>query len=100
MGGGCTASPVVGGWAVPYVGVLFRPVGDEPFSWFLTYRPPPGAWEYHRPHCCTPLSITTVRTAVLLPCYYLVALGLTEDDTFTTVGTAALPYCLVIILFL
>ena len=34
VGVGCTASSVVGGWAVPYVGVFFRPVGDEPFFCF------------------------------------------------------------------
>ena len=28
---GCTASSVVGGWAGPYVGVFFRPVGDDLF---------------------------------------------------------------------
>ena len=50
-------SSVVGGLAVPYVGVFLRPVGDEPFSLFLIiYRLPTGAWEYHRPHCCSPLS--------------------------------------------
>ena len=57
-----TALSVVGGWAVLYVGVFLRPVGDEPFFLFLQYRPPTGAWDYHRPHCCTSLSFTTVRT--------------------------------------
>ena len=31
MSEGCTASSVVGGWAVPYVGVFFRRVGVEPW---------------------------------------------------------------------
>ena len=66
VGGGCTASSVGGGWAVLYVRVFLRPVGDEPFFLFPKYRPPAGAWEHHRPHCCTPLSFTTVRTAALL----------------------------------
>ena len=35
---------------------------------FLKYRSPIGAWEYYRPHCCTPLSFTTVRTAALPYC--------------------------------
>ena len=35
------------------------------FLLFLKYRPPTGAWECHRLHCCTPLSFTTVRTAAL-----------------------------------
>ena len=38
MGGGCTASSVVGGWAVLYVGVFLRPVGDEPFFLFLQFN--------------------------------------------------------------
>ena len=58
----------MGGWAVPYVGVFFRPVGDEPFFLILKCRPSTGAWEYHRRHCCTPLSFTTVRAAALPYC--------------------------------
>ena len=54
MGGGRTASSVVGGWTGPYVEVFFRPVGDEPFVLFLKYRPPTG------------LGSTTVLTAALL----------------------------------
>ena len=47
---------------------FFRPVGNELVFLFLKYRPPAGAWESHRPHCCTPLSFTTVRTAALPYC--------------------------------
>ena len=80
----CTAvcsKGLVGGWVE---GVLRRPswVGESFCRWesffvlwemnifflFLKYRPPTGAWEYHRPHCCTPLSFTTVRTAALPYC--------------------------------
>ena len=86
----------------PYVGVFFRPVGDEPFFFFLKYRPPTGSWESHRPHCCTPLSFTTVRTAALPYCCPVIILFFQylyiENDTFTTVRTAALPHCPVIIL--
>ena len=80
----CTAvcsKGLVGGWVE---GTLRRPrwVGGPFRTWksffvlwemnllvlFLEYRPPTGAWEYHRrPHCCTPLSFATVRTAAL-PC--------------------------------
>ena len=100
MGGGCTASSVVGGWAVLYVRVFLRPVGDEPFFLFLQFN------------TGLPLVLgsTTVPTAallcpllpyvLLLPCYLFVLQNLhTEDDTFTTVRTAALSYCPVIILF-
>ena len=71
VGVGCTASSVVGAWAVPYVGVFLRPVGDEPFFLFLQYRPPTGCLGvppppllhssvlYYRTYCCI---------AVLLPC--------------------------------
>ena len=66
-------SSVVGGWAVPYVGVFLRPVGNEPFSLFLIiYRPPTVSLV---------LGNTTVPTAALL------------CTLFTTVRTAALPYC-------
>ena len=68
---------LVGGWVE---GTLRRPwwVGGPFRTWqsffvqweinlfyFLKYRPPTGAWEYHRSHCCTPLSFATVRTAAL-----------------------------------
>ena len=76
----CTAAcskSLVGGWVEGalrhpwWVGGPFRTweyfssCGRWTFSLFLKYRPPNGAWEYHRPHCCTPLSFTTVRTAAL-----------------------------------
>ena len=70
---------LVGGWVE---GPLRRPwwVGGPFRTWesffvlwemnlfvsFLKCRPPTGAWEYHRPHSCTPLSFTIVRTAALL----------------------------------
>ena len=38
------------------------------FFLFLKYRPTTGAWEYHRPHCCSPLFFAIVRTAALAYC--------------------------------
>ena len=76
VGGGCIAPSVVGGWAVRYVGVFFRPVGDEPF--FFVSKIPASHWCLGVPpaHWCILLSFTIYRTyccaAVLLPCYYLV----------------------------
>ena len=55
------------------------------FFLFLEYRPRTGAWEYHRPRCCAPLSFTTVRTAALPCCCPVIFLFFkylhTEDDT-------------------
>ena len=99
MGGGCTASSVVGGWAVPYVGAFFRPVGDEPFLLFLNTGLPlvlgtaaflcPLLPPYVLLHCRTALSLfcffstyiqrmipllpyvlLLCRTALLLLCYF------------------------------
>ena len=86
--GGWTVHCVVrGGWVrrsarVESVFVLWE---MKPFFLLLKYRPPTGAWEYHRPYCCT-LSSTTVRTAALPYCCPVIILFLvlrlhTEDDT-------------------
>ena len=82
VGGWRVHCVVRGGWAVPYVGVFFRPVGDEPFffvskipasHWCLGVPPPSpllhSSVHYYRTYCCT---------AVLLPCYYFVFLVLTH----------------------
>ena len=81
----CTAvcsKGLVGGWVK---GALHRPwwVGGPFRTWksffvlwemnlfflFLKYRPPTGAWEYHRrPYCYTPLPFATERTAALPYC--------------------------------
>ena len=53
---------------------LFGPVGHELFFFFIKYQPPTGAWEYHRPHCCTSLSCTTVRTAARPYCCPIIIL--------------------------
>ena len=74
-----TASSVVGGWAVPYVGAFFRPVGDEPFfvskipasHWCLGVPTSPllhSSVLYYRMYCCT----------AVLPCYYFDILELTH----------------------
>ena len=44
------------------------------FFCFYNTGLPLGAWEYHRPHCCTPLSFTTVRTAALPYCFPVIIL--------------------------
>ena len=50
--------------------------------------------------CCTPLSFTTVRTTTAAAVLsFLFCKTYIEDDTFSTVRTAALSYCPVIILF-
>ena len=89
MGGGCTAPSVVGGWAVSYVGIFLRPVRDLPFYLFLKYRPPTRAWEYHRPHCCTPLSFTIPY--VLLQCHTVALLLFCFLSTYIEDDTA--PIC-------
>ena len=80
MGVGYTASSVVGGWAVPYLGVFFRPVGDEPF--FFVSKMPASHWRLGVPP--SPLLDSSVLdyrtyycTAVLLPCFDFVFLVLT-----------------------
>ena len=86
---------MVGGWAVLYVGVFLRPVGDEPFFLFLQYRPPTGAWEYHRPTAallCPLLPYVLLlhcRTAAGRVIIFVLQNLHTEDDTL-------LPYVLLL----
>ena len=100
MGEACTASSVVGGWAVRYVGVFLRPVGDQLFVLFL--KIPASHWwclgvppssllhssvlYYNRTYYCT---------AVLLLFHYFVFLVLTYRELTlyycTYCCTAVLP---------
>ena len=69
--GGCRVHCVVrGGWVGRSVrGSVFEFCGRLTlFFCFYNTGLPLGAWEYHRPHCWTPLSFTTVRTAALPYC--------------------------------
>ena len=73
MGRGYTASSVVGGWAVPYVGEYFCVLWEMNlfFLFLLIYRPSTG-WVGVPPSpllaALTPLPFTTVRTAALPYC--------------------------------
>ena len=77
-------------------GFFFSSCGRYTFFMFQKYRPHTGDWEYHCPHCGTPLLFyyrTYCCTAALLPCYLLFFLSTylhTEDDTLTTVRNVLL----------
>ena len=64
--------PVVGGWAVPYVAVFFRLVGDEPFFCFQNTSFPLVRGSTTVPTAALlcpllPYALLHCRTAALLP---------------------------------
>ena len=90
-----TASSVVGGWAVLYVGVFLRPVGEEPFFCFYNTGLPLVLGSTTFPTAallCSllPYVLLHCRTAAVLYIYIFEYLH-TEDDTFT--GTYVLLHC-------